>query len=371
MSDFKYVDYNNCITNLTSSIQKHYGLTPNYKTNELIDNLLSEKDYDNVIIFVFDGMGNTIINKNTTKNHYLQKHKIGKMYATFPPTTANCTTAYITGLNPITSGWLGWATYYKDLDLVVDNFPNCLTTTKEKIEGENIAERKLPTKPLGQIIEEETKGEIKFYSVWPSFKEGGCVSLKQFAHRITKICKQEGKKFIYAYWEQPDYTMHRTGTKNDSIKKILNEIGKVLHGIERKTKNTIGFVSADHGQVDVVPIAFYTYYDVLDCLHAPFSCDARTPFFFVKDGRKEDFKRLFNKYFSDYFDLFTKEEVIEEHLFGYGKENSLYRDIIGDFVAIAKDKYYFMLTPESHNFKGHHAGSLKDEVEIPIIVFKN
>ena len=32
-----FVNYDNCITNLTSSIQKYYNLTPNYKTNELID----------------------------------------------------------------------------------------------------------------------------------------------------------------------------------------------------------------------------------------------------------------------------------------------------------------------------------------------
>ena len=45
-----FVNYNNCITNLTSSIQKHYNLTPNYKTNELIDSLLQEKDYENYFI---------------------------------------------------------------------------------------------------------------------------------------------------------------------------------------------------------------------------------------------------------------------------------------------------------------------------------
>jgi hypothetical protein len=181
----------------------------------------------------------------------------------------------------------------------------------------------------------------------------------------------EGKKYIYAYWDDPDKTMHMEGTNTDHIKKILNSIGKMLRNIERKTKNTIGIISADHSQIDVAPIALYTYYDVLDCLYAPFSCDGRCAFFFVKDECYERFKELFNKYFKDYYDLYTKKEVLDNNLFGIGDKHLLIDDIVGDYVAIAKDKYYFMLSAQSHIFKGHHAGGLKEEMEIPLIIIKN
>ena len=371
MKKIQYVDYDNCITNLTSSIQKYYGLKPNFKTNTLIDQKLQEKEYQNVIIFVFDALGDTIIKKNTSTNHYLQKHQIGTMHSTFPPTTANCTTAFITGENPITTGWLGWSSYYKDLNMAVDNYPNCDALTKEKIIGDNIANRKIPTKELGKIIEEATNKEVKYYSFWPPFKENGCRSLRDFARKIIKLCNQEGKKYIYAYWDEPDKSMHQEGTSTNHIKKIINDIGKILKHIEKKTKNTIGIVSADHGQVDVVPIALYTYYDILNCLYAPFTCDSRTAFFFVKDNKKEEFVSLFNQYFSDFYDLYTKDEIINNHIFGYGLENPLFKDLIGDYVAIAKDKYYFVQSPDGHNFKGHHAGGLVDEYTIPIIVFNN
>lgn len=368
-----YVNYNNCITNLTSSIQKHFSLTPNYKTNELIDKLLVQKDYENVIVFVFDGMGNSIIDKNTSKNHYLQTHRVGKMDSTFPPTTANCTTSFITGLNPISTGWLGWSTYYKDLSRVIDNYPNCDALSKEKIDGENIALKRMPIKDLGTIIQEKSNDEVKYFKVFPSFAENGCKSLKEFEHRICKICNQKGKKYIYAYWGEPDYTMHDEGTCNDHVKSILNKIGKTLHHIERKTKNTIGIVSADHSQIDVTPIALYTYFDLLSCLKAPFSCDSRCAFFFIKEGKEEEFKQLFNKYFSQFYDLYSKDEVIENHIFGYGKENEMFKDEVGDYVAIAKDRYYFMqsVSEDGHFFKGHHAGGVKEEFSIPIIVFDN
>ena len=120
MSVFDNINYDNCITNLTSSLQKHFGIKVNYKTNPIIDDLLKEKDYQNIIVFVFDAMGESIIEKNTTSNHFLQTHKVSSMYSTFPPTTANATTSYMSGLNPITTGWLGWSTYHKDLNMVVE-----------------------------------------------------------------------------------------------------------------------------------------------------------------------------------------------------------------------------------------------------------
>ena len=76
----KHIDYNNCITNLTSSIQKYFNVTPYYKTNELIDKYLQEKDYENVIVFVFDAMGNNVIDLNTTENSFLQKRGFDPLF---------------------------------------------------------------------------------------------------------------------------------------------------------------------------------------------------------------------------------------------------------------------------------------------------
>lgn len=365
----KYVNYDHCITNVTSSILKYYHLKPFYKTNEILDSYLAQKNYDNVIIFIFDGMGEAILNKNTSCNHFLQKHKVDVFDSTFPPTTANCTTAFLSGKNPIETGWFGWSTYFSDLNMVIDNYPNCETISKQLITGENIAENKLNYQALGEIIE-NSQQNVKYYSVFPSFKPNGCKSLKEFEHRICKICNEPGKKYIYAYWDEPDKSMHRLGTKNDVIKKILNQIGKTIKNIERKTKNTIGIVCADHGQIDVVPIALYTYYDIMSCLSVPFSCDSRTAFFFIKDGKKEEFANLFNQYFKDYFDLYTKQEALNLNLFGVSNDTK-YQNLIGDFIAVAKDKYYFMQSTNAHIFNGAHAGGCQDEIKIPLIIFNN
>lgn len=369
MSVFDHIDYNNCITNLTSSIQKHFNMTPFYKTNEIVDSLLAKKDYKNVVLIVFDALGDSIIEKH--RNDFLLSHKVSSMHSTFPPTTANCTIAYQSGKNPISTGWLGWSTYYKDLDMAIDNFTNADSISKNIIEGVNIANTKMPFDVLGEEIEKTNNGEVKFYSVWPDFAINGCINLKQFQHRIKKLCNKEGKKYIYAYWGEPDKTMHEIGTTSNQINKIINSIAKTLKYLKENTKDSIFIISADHSQIDVAPIALYTYYDVMECLKAPMSCDSRCGFFFIKDGMEERFESLFNTYFKDYYDLYSKKEVLEKQLFGPGNPYEHLENILGDYVAIAKDKYYFMQTPNYSLFKGHHAGGVKEESIVPIIVIEN
>ena len=360
------VDYDNCITNLTSSIQKYYGMTPNYKTNDIVDDYLSKNDYDNVIIFVFDAMGNSILDKNTTSNHYLIKHRISSMTSTYPPTTANCTINYLSGLNPISSGWLGWATYYEDLDMVVDNFTNKENVTKNLIPGDNIALDRLKFEHLGTKIERYTNGSVKYHCILPKRADkNGYISLSECANRISKICSNGTKNYIYAYYDEPDRTMHDEGTNNRHVKSILR---KTLKYIESHTKKTIVFVSADHSMINVAPIAMYTYYDLLATLKATCSGDARTPIFHVKEGMEKDFERLFDKYFGDYFDLYTKDEVEKLGIFGPGEKHPLFDKIMGQYLAVAKDKYYIMNAPDGHMFAGHHAGATKDEADIPLIV---
>ena len=71
------------------------------------------------------------------------------------------------------------------------------------------------------------------------------------------------------------------------------------------------------------------------------------------------------------YELFTKDEIINKHIFGYGEENPLYRQTIGDFIAIAKDNYFFLISPKSQILKGHHSGPTIDEMSIPLIIIKN
>ena len=368
MVDFKIIDYDNCITNVTSSIQKYYNLTPNYKTNPVLDNILKEKEYQNVFILIFDAMGMNVLKKNMKPDSYLFKHLVSTYKSTYPPTTANCTTAYVTCLNPIESGWLGWSSYFKDENITVDNFTNNESKTKEYI-GRDIVNEKLPLTFLGNKIHEKNN-DVKSYYIGPKFFEDGSKNLRKHKDRIIELANDSEKKFVYAYWPEPDHYMHHHGYSNLGVKLILRRIEKYLKIIERKTKNSLFIVSADHGMINVLPKQLYLKEDLCSLLTAYPSCDGRTPFFFIKDGKQEEFKKLFNEYYGDCFELISKQEAIDNHLFGYGKENDRFKDLLGDFIGISKANYYFEFTKQKH-MKGHHAGLSIEEMEIPMIIIKN
>ncbi len=87
----------------------------------------------------------------------------------------------------------------------------------------------------------------------------------------------------------------------------------------------------------------------------------------MKENKKEEFVKLFNSYFGSDFDLYSKDEIIESKLFGDGSENEIFRDALGDYLAIAKSNKG-LVYGGGKSFKSQHAGYTDDEIYVPLIV---
>lgn len=370
MKDFDIIDYNHCITNLTSSIEQYFGLKPSYNTLKEADFALSQKEYKNVLVILFDAMGSAIIDKNLKPDNFLINHKVCDFKSCYPPTTACCTTSYRSGKNGCETGWLGWSSYFKEEGITVENFTNKYLKTKEPVGGEYRSAKYLPYTTLGERIEAGNKS-VKYYDFSPYSINESYKHLTKVMKEITAICKEPGKKYFYVYFNQPDSTMHDYGTTNCKVKRHLRKIINSLKTFERETEDTLAFISADHGMMDVEQIDFWKEQDLMDMIYAFPSCDARTAFFFIKDGCKEQFAKLFNERFGHVYKLYTKQEVLENKIFGEGFQSPKLNDLVGDFVAITDSNYYFAFSENHPRFKGHHAGIGKDEMTIPLIIINN
>ena len=83
---------------------------------------------------------------------------------------------------------------------------------------------------------------------------------------------------------------------------------------------------------------------------------------------KKEFPEIFKKAFGDKFWLLTKDEILEEQLFGIGKEHELFRDMLGDYIAVSvAEDAVFATHIEAEKMPGGHAGLTKEELEIPLI----
>jgi len=360
-------DYNECLTNLACSIRKYFGLDYKHNTLSYIDSLLEEYNPQNVVTILCDGMGSNIMDRTLDADSFLIKNRLKSISTVFPATTVSATTSMMTGLNPVESGMLGWDMYFKDIDKTITTFMASekgdftFTPIREAVE---YRKKHMKTKSVMEEINE--KGVGKGYTLAP-FGADPYRDLDDMLRIIEAKCREEGKKYIYAYGPEPDSTMHEIGCDSEEAKSLIIELNAKIEELCERLEDTMVFVVADHGHTNIINIDLNEYPDVVDCLLRNTSIEPRAVNFFIKEEKKEEFEKLFERYFSEDFDLHDKSDVIASKLFGDGEENEIFRDALGDYLAIAKtDKAILYIGSEV--VKSHHAGYTDDEIYVPLIV---
>lgn len=360
-------NYNECLTNLACSIRKYFNLEYSHNTLSYIDDILEKEKPKNVVTILCDGLGSNIMSSVLDENSFLIKNKLKDITTVFPATTVAATTSMMTGLNPVETGMLGWDMYFKDIDKTITTFfasekgDFSYTPIESAIKYK---EKHMKTKSIMDEINE--KNIYKAYTLFP-FGENPYIDLDDMFNIIIEKCNEEGKKYIYAYDVEPDSTMHKLGTKCTEAKKLIIDINKKIEELSKKIDDTIIFVVADHGHKDVINVDLNEYPEITNCLVRNTSIEPRAVNFFVKEDKKNKFELLFKKHFGKDFDLCKKEDIIKSQLFGDGEENEIFKDALGDYLAIGKtDKT--LLYKGSEILNSQHAGYTDDEIFVPLIV---
>lgn len=361
-------NYQECITNLACSIEKYFDLTPTHNTLPYIDQLLEEKKPENVVVILFDGLGSRILDRTLKEDSFLRKYKYKEITTVFPATTTAATTSLLTGLNPIEHGYLGWNVYISPIDKIITLYLNT-EKGKEKTDEDflKIKNKYYSFKSIPEQIEE--KGLGKGIELFP-FQKKIYHGLDDMLEKIKEETEKAGKKYIYAYDDEPDHTMHEYGPDSKEVKELMEERNKKVEKLSKELKNTILFIVADHGHKKVEHIFLKDYPDFLDTLKRTTSLEQRAVSFHIREDRETEFKKLFNEYFSNDFNLYSKEEVIESNLFGVGEEHPLFRNNLGDYIAIAEESNKCIIASGDEVLASQHAGYSEDEIYIPLIIIE-
>ena len=362
-----YPDYNKCITNLACSILKEFGIDYGSGSSLKICDDLFQKNYKNIVVLLLDGMGKCIIDNNLSKDGFFASHMVNTYSSVFPPTTVAATTSIDSGKNPVEHSWLGWDCYFKEIDKNVTVFRNVESGTNIPAANFNVARKYCPYESIVSKI--NAAGGQAYYCMpfikpYPNNFDSICT-------RIKELCELDGKKYIYAYWNEPDYTMHGKGCYHEESKNVLADLELTVAKLCNELEDTILIITADHGLIDSKGVALEDYPELLNCLVRLPSIEPRALNFFVKKGMTQQFKDFFNKEFGTKFILLTKEELCKKKLFGNGTEHSEFNDMLGDFLAVAVDDLSIFNTREEKDFFiGVHAGLTEDEMIIPLIVIE-
>lgn len=364
---FEMIDYTKCITNLACSVLKEFGVEPSHNTFAMADEVMKE-GYDNIVLILLDGMGMSILEKNADEKGFLCSHLYGEFQSVYLPTTVSSTTSALSGLNPSEHAWLGWDCYYPEIDKNVTVFLNTLTSSEEPAADYPVAYK---LRPYKNVIEQIKEAGGDAYLVAP-FAAPYTRIFEEQTEAVFELCKKPGKKYIYCYNPQPDGIMHKTGTTSKESKEALRALEKEIEDLCRKLNGletrTLVMITADHGQTDPKGVCLLDYPDIIDCLTRMPSLEPRTLNLFVKQDSVDVFPEIFNRHFADKFRLYTKKQVLEGKLFGPGKEHAKFRDMLGDYIAIAVSDLAIYFTYEDlQKQKGFHGGMTSEEIRIPFI----
>ena len=357
----------NNLVNLSNSILKYFDVKTFHKTLNNLDKILENNNYKNVVLFVCDGLGFYNLKELLKNEDFLNKQEIFKLSSVFPPTTAAATTTLLSGLTPSEHHWFGWDMYFKDTDETISVFLNKIKDTKisPKI---NVVDRDyMKYKNIVDLINENSNNSA--YFAYPFSLDNKCLNIDEVIERIKKLTKENTKKFIYAYIENPDKLMHKYGINSKEVIEEVQSINKKIEKLSKELKNTLILVTADHGLINTETILLKkSLPEMYKMLERTTSIEPKCVGIKLKEKRKkEEFIKLYEENLKSDFKLLNQEEVIKSKLFG-NEDSSYLRDNIGDYLLIGTKNKLLIDNNEVPNFKAGHAGFTKEELTVPLII---
>jgi len=360
-----FVNYNHSIINITSSILKHYHIKHPHQGIKVLDEAL-EKDYSHIVLVLLDGFGHNLIKAHLKPTDFLSTNEITTVSSVFPSTTAAATTSVLTGLTPYETGFLGWFQYFKDHDLHYTTFLNEDYYDKTKKIPKDFNETHFSRETFIEKIQKNHAIKGKVFFPFPIDKEG-YNTLDKAIYEVVDYVSLHDKSVNYLYITEPDLTEHKTGTLSKETKSMAIRLNDLMQRLYQSLPNdALLIITADHGHTDVKSLPLNDFQDVLNTFEHKPSIEPRATSFHILEGQEKTFETLFNKYFSDDFDLYTKQAFLEKGFLGHGKKHYLVDECLGNYFSIAKGESYFQLDQVKFH-TAHHAGATQNEMEVPLI----
>ena len=353
------------ITAVACSVLNHYHISPPNPSDPALDRILKEAPR-NIVLLLLDGLGQNILRSHLPEDSFLRRHQTDTLSSVFPPTTTAAATALESGLFPSQSGWLGWSIFWPPLGKNVALYPNT-TDDGSRAAKEHIGDTYLAVRKITQIIREQAG--ISAVSI----SEQGDIyakTLEDVLKKVKRVCQEAGRHFVYAYVNEPDHTLHRSGCQGEAVRQWIHEADELL----KKTDcpDTLFLLTADHGFIDVDPLCLEDYPELEDTLLRKPSIEPRVLNLFLKPGREQDFLTLWKQTVGNSYMLYTKAQILDQSLFGPGPNHPILEEMLGDYLAVANTSLTLFPNPSYLKFmKATHGGMTAEELTVPLIIWNS
>ena len=299
-------------SSITSSILKYYKIETKFKSLKELDTEL-EKNYKNVFLWIIDGFGHYNLEELLDKSALLRNGEIKSISTVYPSTTVAATTVATSGQPPVETAWVGWHQYFKEYKEDYMMFLDFAYYNKNAKCERNIEFDLMKTETIWEkVVKKGYYGNF----IYPGFRTKEVKCFKDQCNMVLDIAKDSTKTgYTYIYWDKLDSLMHEYGVNSREVKLHALEINDCLEELQQKLpEDSLLIVTADHGHIDIEYIDLEDYQDIVSLFKLKPSIENRACSFYIQEGKHEQFKELFNKYFKDDFVLYTHDQVFDMKL---------------------------------------------------------
>ena len=361
------------LAHITPSIFAGLGLT---STTDLLS--LGQSPHGKEVLFLVDGLGADVIEKYKDLIPTLRSFTNHGVVATsFPSTTATSLATLMTGELPGTHAMLGYTVRVprsggrvlnslKWDERVDPHVWQSVPTLFERAAEENISVSHIAAKRY------ENTGFTQ--AVFRGATYRGANVVDELVAQ-TKLALAKSPSLVYLYMNDLDSAGHNDGVGSDkwcAALAYVDQVAKAL--VTQLPRGTRVFLTADHGMVNVEEkIVLGQDNDLLAGIET-IAGEPRARHLYLSDGAdspaaRADFADKWRQYLGKRADVFTREEVATNKLFGPSLvENAL--DRMGDVIAIAHGGLILIHTERTSlegAMVGHHGADSEIESQVGLL----
>lgn len=337
---------------------------------------------EHIVLVIIDGLGTSMLER-CPQDGFLRNHAVGRLRAVFPSTTAVALTSLATAEYPVKHGATGWWVWLPEYRLTTTILPfeerfsekplGELGVTLEQVLWAPTIAPTLRYAPLTLIKEDLVNSVYTHYCAGGTEVAGYKEPSDAFEKAAARIETAETPMYVYLYLPQVDGLAHEQGVESEVMRPLLAQLDGLCADLNARIgKRALLVVTGDHGLLDVETGLWLQEEDeLMDLLVCPPTSEARLPYFHVRPGQDESFRKTFNELYGTHFALLATDEAAALGLFGPERLTERARRRIGDFIGIAATPTALWYRPregEAKTLRGVHGGLTSDEIIVPLIV---
>lgn len=375
--------------NIPSTILKIFGINSDKPTlaNEIFGKYVGAK---NVILLLIDALG---------YKHWplFSKFPAHQISAVFPSTTANALNCISSGLLPSEHGLFEWTLYLQEFGKSINTLPFTDVFTNKLLKKEDGFNPQVLFN-AETIYEKLKRRGVNSYSFvsrlyarsnYSELIRAGSemvpfVNFSDLAVNLrTAVNHATGRNYFFVYWDMLDTLGHVYGPSSEAWQTELKSLfflwqketlEKVNKDVARKT---LVLVTADHGQIDVVPEKTIFLTDDTKLMDT-FAKDKngkpilptggpRDAFLHLQKGKVEEIYRYLQEKLTAQVEIYKTEDLIKNGFFGRGEMSLKFRNRLGNLLILPRGNQMIWrkIKDEKSTKRGHHGGLTKEEMLIP------